>query len=98
SLHRTFSDGAYKMAHEMTFSLSYEQLLQETEDQIKKCDLREAEPYYLQELNKARDFLAFWHRLALKGQAGTPDARSYERIDADRERLDALIRNGSSAT
>ncbi|EJJ1299994.1 hypothetical protein NIO33_004051 [Salmonella enterica] len=51
----------------MTFSLSYELLLQETEDQIKKCNLREAGPYYLQELNKARDFLAFWHRLALKG-------------------------------
>lgn len=48
------------MDHEMTFSLSYELLLQETEDQIKKCDLREAGPYYFQELNKARDFLAFW--------------------------------------
>ncbi|EAB5865429.1 hypothetical protein BXE85_15410 [Salmonella enterica subsp. enterica] len=86
------------MDNEVTFSLSFEQLLQETEDQIKKCDLREAGPYYLQELNKARDFLAFWHRLALKGQAGTPDARSYERIDADWEPLDALIRNGSCAT
>ena len=85
------------MDHEMTFSLSYELLLQETEDQIKKCDLREAGPYYFQELNKARDFLAFWHRLALKGKRGPADASIYERIEADWERLDALIRNGSSA-
>lgn len=82
---------------EVTFSLSYEQLLQEAEESIKKCDLREAGPYYLLELNKARDFLAFWHRLALKGQTGAPDVRSYERIEADLERLDALIRNGNNA-
>ena len=82
---------------EVTFSLSYEQLLHEAEAQIKNCDLREAGPYYLQELNKARDFLAFWHRLALKGQTGAPDARFYEQIDADWERLNALIRNGNNA-
>ncbi|WP_413508582.1 hypothetical protein [Serratia proteamaculans] len=85
------------MDEELKFSLSYELLFQETKEQIKKCDLSEEGPYYLQELTKARDFLAFWHRLALKGQTGKVETRFYERIDADWEHLDALIKNESCA-
>lgn len=33
------------MDQEFKFSLSYEQLFQEVEEQIKKCDLREEGPY-----------------------------------------------------
>lgn len=85
------------MDQELNFSLSYEQLLQETEEQIKKCELSKEGRYFIQELNKARDVLAFWHRLALKGQTGPADARMYECIDAGWDRLDALIRNESGA-
>lgn len=46
------------MDQELNFSLCYEQLFQEAEGQIKKCDLREEGPYYLQELSKASGFLA----------------------------------------
>lgn len=45
------------MDQEFNFSLSYEQLFQEAEEQIKKCDLREEGPYYLQDLSKASGFL-----------------------------------------
>lgn len=72
---------------EVTFSLSYEQLLLETEEQIKKCDLRVAGPYFTQELSKASDFLAFWHQLANLGSG----LRDYDRIEADWQRLHALI-------
>ncbi|EEG5674650.1 hypothetical protein G3G77_004717 [Salmonella enterica] len=68
------------------FSLGYEQLFQEAEEQIKKYDLNN-----IHELTQAREFLAFWHRLALKGQIGTVDPKFDERIDADWEHLNALI-------
>ncbi|EIP3952770.1 hypothetical protein LSB85_004673 [Salmonella enterica] len=85
------------MDQELNFSLSYEQLFQEAEDQIKKCDHSKEGPYYVQELAKARDFQAFWHRLALKGKTGPIDASFYDRVEADWEHLDALIRNGRGA-
>lgn len=86
------------MDEELKFSLSYEQLFQETEEQIKKYDLNKTGEHYVQELIKARDLLSFWHRLALKGYTGIAESRRYERIDADWECLDALIRNESGAT
>lgn len=73
---------------EVNFSLSYEQLFQEAEEQIKKCDLREEGPYYLQELSKASGLLAFWHRLAARGCSGVGDD---DRVEADWQRLHALI-------
>lgn len=72
----------------MTFSLSYEQLLQEAEESIQKCDLSKEGPYYPQELSKATDLLHFWHRLANPGYSSVGD---YERIEADWKRLHALV-------
>ncbi|ELW1648925.1 hypothetical protein NTH58_004022 [Enterobacter oligotrophicus] len=79
---------------EVNFSLSYEQLLQEAEAQIKKCDLNKTGEHYVAEWLKARAFMSFWHTLALKGYPGTPDI---ERIDADWARLEALASNGNNA-
>lgn len=76
------------MDNELTFSLSYEQLLQVTEDEIKKCDLSKEGPYYTTELSKASDFLHFWHRLANRGYSGVGD---YKRIEADWQHLQTLI-------
>ncbi|MDK9637866.1 hypothetical protein [Enterobacter hormaechei] len=73
---------------EVNFSLSYEQLLQEAEESIQKCDLSKEGPYYPQELSKATDLLHFWHRLANRGYSGVGD---YERIEADWQRLHALV-------
>jgi hypothetical protein len=82
------------MDKKVTFSLSYEQLIQETEEQIKKCGLNKTGEHFVPEWLKARTLLAFWHSLALKGCPGIPDTG---RIDADWQRLDALISNRNSA-
>ncbi|EAU5447755.1 hypothetical protein EFX16_19760 [Salmonella enterica] len=82
------------MDQEMTFSLSYEQLTQKTEEEIRKCDLSQDGPYYVQELSRASDILRFWFILAMSGYPELPDM---ERIDADRLRLEGLISNGNSA-
>lgn len=76
------------MDQELNFSLSYEQLLQEVEESIQKCDLRKEGPYFTQELSKASDLLALWHRLANRGCSGLI---KYDRIEADWQRLHALI-------
>lgn len=76
------------MDQELNFSLSYEQLLQEAEESIQKCDLSKEGPYYPEELSKATHFLHFWHRLANRGYSGVGD---YARIEADCQRLHALI-------
>ena len=80
---------ACRMDEEMMFSLSYELLTQKTEEEIRKCDLRQDGTYYVQELNRASDILRFWFILAMSGYPGVPDM---ERIDADRLRLEGLIR------
>ncbi|HAT3916023.1 TPA: hypothetical protein I9Y38_005566 [Klebsiella oxytoca] len=77
------------MDEEMMFSLSYELLTQKTEEEIRKRDLRQDGPYYVQELNRSSDILRFWFILAMSGYPGVPDM---ERIDADRQRLEGLIR------
>ncbi|MGM8330284.1 hypothetical protein ACS6F2_20780 [Enterobacter hormaechei subsp. xiangfangensis] len=79
---------------EVKFSLSYELLTQKTEEEIRKCDLRQDGPYYVQELNRASDILRFWFILAMSGYPRLPDM---ERIDADRQRLEGLISCGNSA-
>lgn len=76
------------MDNEVTFSLSYEQLLEETEESIQKCDLSKDGPHYPEELSKATDLLHFWNRLANRGYSGVGD---YERIEADWKRLHALV-------
>ncbi len=76
------------MDDEMMFSLSYELLTQKTEEEIRKCDLRQDGPYYVQELNRASDILLFWFILAMSGYPDVPDM---DRIDADRLRLEGLI-------
>ncbi|MCS3490830.1 hypothetical protein NFL61_23080 (plasmid) [Enterobacter ludwigii] len=76
------------MDQELNFSLSYELLMQKTEDEIRKCDLRQDGCHYVQELNRASDLLRFWFILAMSGYPGVPDM---ERIDADRQRLEGLI-------
>nr|WP_257792830.1 hypothetical protein [Enterobacter cloacae] len=43
------------MDEEMMFSFSYELLTQKAEEEIRKCDLRQDGPYYVQELNRAPD-------------------------------------------
>ncbi|MGX3736571.1 hypothetical protein ACWJPZ_14610 [Klebsiella pneumoniae] len=73
---------------EVNFSLSYEQLLQEAEESIQKCELSKDGPYYPQELSKATDFLQFWHGLANRDYSGVGND---ERIEADWQRQHALV-------
>lgn len=54
----------------MTFSLSYEQLTREAEEEIKKCNLDKDKYFYGRELDKASALLLFWYRLAIVGYAG----------------------------
>jgi hypothetical protein len=71
-LHRTFSDGACRMDEkEVNFSLSYEQLFQEAEKQIKKRNLSRTGEFYVHEKIMANDILMFWHSLALRGYRGS---------------------------
>lgn len=87
---RTLSDRACRMDEEMTFSLSYEQLLHETEAPIKKRNISRTGEFYVREKPMASDILMFWHSLALRSYLGIPDT---ERIDADWQRLNAYIEN-----
>ena len=49
----------------MMFSLSYEQMTQMAEEEIKQCDFRRDGTHYVWEVNKAHDILRFWYLLAL---------------------------------
>lgn len=73
----------------LKFSLSYEQLLQATEDEIKKCDLHPSSEHYIQQLTKAHDVLHFWHSLVMRGYPGLPDV---ERVNGDFKRLASLMK------
>ncbi|HHU6416517.1 TPA: hypothetical protein ACUI59_004762 [Klebsiella pneumoniae] len=72
----------------MTFSLSYEQLTREAEEEIKKCNLDKDSYFYSRELDKAAALLLFWHRLAIVGYTGVT---GNEQVEADLVRLKALI-------
>lgn len=74
----------------MTFSLSYEQLLEETEKQIKKRNLSRTGEFYFHEKIMTDNILMFWHSLALRGYQ---DILDMERIEADWLRLNALVEN-----
>ncbi|WP_336654217.1 hypothetical protein [Leclercia adecarboxylata] len=77
------------MVQELKFSLSYEQLFQEAEDQIKRCDLRQGDDRYVQELTKAHNVLHFWHSLVMRGYPGLPDV---DRVNGDFKRLASLMK------
>ncbi len=49
------------MDEEMMFSLSYEQMTQMAEEEIKQCDFRRDGTHYVWEVNKAHDILRFWY-------------------------------------
>lgn len=51
------------MDEEMMFSLSYEQMTQMPEEEIKQCDFRRDGTHYVWEVNKAHDILRFWYSL-----------------------------------
>lgn len=73
---------------EVNFSLSYEQLTLEAEEQIRKCNLDKDNYFYGRELDKASALLLFWYRLAIVGYTGVT---GNERVEADLARLKALI-------
>ncbi|MDU7248728.1 MAG: hypothetical protein E6307_15775 [Klebsiella pneumoniae] len=68
------------MDEEMMFSLSYEQMTQMAEEEIKQCDFRRDGTHYVWEVNKAHDILRRGHT----GLATT-------RVEADYKRLKTLI-------
>lgn len=70
TLNRTLSDEACRMDEEMLFSLSYEQMTQMAEEEIRQCDFRRDGTHYVWEVNKAQDILRFWYLLALRGHTG----------------------------
>ena len=72
---------------EVNFSLSYEQLLEEAEESIKKCDFRRDGTHYVWEMNKAHDILRFWYLLALRGHKGWATTQ----VESDYKRLKTLI-------
>lgn len=76
------------MDQELNFSLSYEQLTRIAEEHIRECELDSQGAKYISESAKAGAILSFWHGLALQGYPGTT---MDERVDADRQRLHALI-------
>ncbi len=49
------------MYEDMLFSLSYEQMTQMAEEEIKQCDFRRDGTHYVWEVNKAHDILRFWY-------------------------------------
>lgn len=76
------------MKQETNFTLSYEQLTREAEEEINKCNLDKDGYLYGRELEKASALLLFWHRLAIVGYTGVA---GNERVEADLLRLKALI-------
>lgn len=87
TLNRTLSDEACRMDEEMLFSLSYEQMTQMAEEEIRQCDFRRDGTHYVWEVNKAQDILRFWYLLALRGHTGL----AITRVESDYKRLKTLI-------
>ncbi|EBW6041214.1 hypothetical protein HBZ99_004563 [Salmonella enterica subsp. enterica] len=76
------------MNNEEIFSLSYEQLLQVTEEHITEFLVnRNGEDYALAPV-RACDTLDFWNTLAIRGWPGLPDV---ERVNSDFNLLISLI-------
>ncbi|RRF81998.1 hypothetical protein EAO22_27785 [Klebsiella pneumoniae] len=74
------------MYEDMLFSLSYEQMTQMAEEEIKQCDFRRDGTHYVWEVNKAHDILRFWYP-ELRGHTGLATTR----VEADYKRLKTLI-------
>lgn len=79
------------MAHEVTFSLSYEQLTQFAEKNIRECNLDSRGAIYISESAKAGAVLSLWYELAINGYASMNAINRKELIDADHQRLRKLI-------
>lgn len=77
----------------MSFSLSYEQLFEAAEAEIRKCDLRQSGRYYAMEIDRASEIVRFWFLLSLRGYSNLPDM---ERIEVDMQRLEEMILNRQS--
>lgn len=76
------------MDSDFLFSISYEQITQAAEEEIRKCDLRNNSPRYLQELDRAAGILKLWSSVTLKGH---PDGNGFQRVSKDRQRLRELM-------
>ncbi|HFL1539407.1 TPA: hypothetical protein ACG1QB_004258 [Enterobacter asburiae] len=76
------------MDQEVTFSLSYEQLTQKAEEEIRNINLNQDGIGYIEARARAYAILNFWYGLALRGY---PGSTMDERVDADRLRLHALV-------
>lgn len=79
------------MDHEVTFSLSYEQLTQFVEKHIRECNLDSQGVIYISESAKAGAVLSLWYELAINGYASMNAINRKELIDADHQRLRKLI-------
>ncbi len=75
------------MDQEMNFSLSYEQLTQAAEEEIKNCNLGHEGSRYVLDRIKAVNIVRFWYLLALRGHHGI----TISRLEADWQRLNALV-------
>ena len=76
---------------EVTFSLSYEQLPQITEERIRACELGSQRSKYICESSKVSPLLGFWYELAITGAPMKNYEQTKEIIDADQQRLRNLI-------
>lgn len=79
------------MEHEVTFSLSYEQLTQFAENHIRECNLDSQGAIYISESAQAGAVLSLWYELAINGYASVNAIVRQELIDADHQRLRKLI-------
>ena len=79
------------MDHEVTFSLSYEQLTQFAEKHIRECNLDSQGVIYMSESARAGAVLSLWYELAINGYASMNAINRKELIDADQQRLRKLI-------
>ncbi|MDH2272334.1 hypothetical protein [Serratia marcescens] len=77
------------MGQALNFSLSYEQLLKITEDEIKKCELDGSSEWNAHQWMKADGIVQMWHILALQG---LPKDAGFDRVKADLAQLKSLIR------
>ena len=69
------------MDEEMMFSLSYEQMTQMAEEEIKQCDFRRDGTHYVWEVNKAHDILRFWYLHGAARTHGLPPLGSKQTIN-----------------
>lgn len=76
------------MDNDLTFTISYEQLTEVAEEEIKKCNLDKQSQYYPWERTKADAIFGYWQMLASRV---FPALEGIERVEEDSKRLSALI-------